>query len=212
MKKTLLLLAAFTSVVSAQSIVNVTNLAGGQEIAILDNAGELLMSGATVAAGLFAPGSGGDLSDPSTFGSFTFFGQRAFEPTVTPGGPANGFFNLAIEGPTLAVGQEGEGFIGQNISVILFGGSEFTNATEFISFDTNGVFLADSVNNAASSSSVTADNLEFGTPSTGEFVIDNGFLPDTTVEDAVSFAQIPEPSSTLLAGLALIGGLVRRRR
>jgi len=47
---------------------------------------------------------------------------------------------------------------------------------------------------------------------TGTFVIDNGFLGQTNVTNAVQLSLVPEPSASLLAGLALLGGLVRRRR
>ena len=211
MKKTLFILAASMVVVNAQSIVNVTNTAFNNELAILDNAGQIVTSGVSIAVGTFDTPA--DAANPATFGeTFTSFGQAAFVPFPAVGQPAAGFFDVAVAGFSLTSAGDGSDFIQENISVIIFEGDSLSDSQAFASFNTDGIFLADSVTNDASSASVTPGNLQFGQLATGTFVIDNGFLGQTTVTNAVQLTFVPEPSAALLAGLALVGGLVRRRR
>jgi len=98
---------------------------------LLDNTGALLTAGSdfSVAVGTFTdPSASGDALSFSD--NFNIFGQAAYVPFQAVAGPANGFLDLAILGLSLTPDGSGASFIQENVSVIIFDGTDLGSATQ----------------------------------------------------------------------------------
>ena len=210
MKKTIFFLFSVTTFASA-SVVTVSNIADEMTSAVLlDNTATPILSGdAFIHIGFF-----GDVAsegaDPTNFVStFTTFTSGAISNSL-----AGGFLEQNFDGPTL---NQTSPFVGEGVSVIVTDAADLASSTAFAAFSTGSTFAADvqSINNATPTAGLLTANAVFGVTESGSFEreVPSPFGTQIqTFESGVALTAVPEPSAALLAGLALVGGLVRRRR
>lgn len=212
MKKTYIALWAIVGLSSSLHAVSLTLSNNNFAVGFTDNSGVPLAAGSGVIVG-------GIFNDPAAI-SLETLGTN-FVSLVNP--VVDGSSSLNVNAPsaqdgvisgTLQGGRQAadSSFVGANIFVIVGNGSTLADSTEFAILDTGSQFDADLT-------TVTESTITF-TPSGGSIV--PGFGESTPgglslfggviSAEQISLTAIPEPSSALLAGLALVGGLVRRRR
>lgn len=196
MKKTLIILGA-TAACAFSSTVQITT-GGASGATITDNAGNDILAGgpAWAAFGTFdgrvltaGESTGADLASAFTI-----------ESPVVALAPASFLFNTREATFNIDNVAKADLPTGSNISVIVWTGGNDSGpeaATEALVFQ-----FAATYDNAG-----TPTSINYGTGANVDGVAAFGSLTQT----AALFA-IPEPSAALLAGLALVGGLVRRRR
>lgn len=188
------------------------------------------VKGATINANSISPGAPGasaffdNAGNPLAGGSVLVFSGQSptdLESAVSlfDGGSALAiipFDNISPGGGLVSGALEFDNTDGSQTGADLF--ALFSNAagTEFVAYDLSSVLLAADTATApvsvfeqlSDSSLVTLGNVVEGP-------VDNTALSPGTPPGQgfnVFAVAIPEPSSALLAGLALVGGLVRRRR
>ena len=198
--KTIVAVAAFASahLVSAATL-NFGNVdPSGGALFLFDNAGVPLGAGSTIS--LFAGTS------PTTFEEAQALGPALEVITFFPGNnPDDGLIASAFD-----VGNTN----GEITNLDLFALVSNPAGDQFGAIDLATVFLVDDSPIAPSSAT---ENLTSGA------VVTLGSTATTTLASPTIFqtdipgtglflAAVPEPSAALLAGLALVGGLVRRRR
>ncbi len=209
MKIKLVLLAAFVPFAAnaATTITPSNGTTTGTILQVIDNSG-VPVAGGSVLIGTFADPSviaTADAGDVLT--GFTQFGTpQSFSPVAGLFGFANSF------GVTADLPNEGAAagdLVGNNIFAVIQGDGDF------IIWDSGQQFAFESALDAGLP--VSFNVTEQGTLVRGVLVTGGntglpGALSPQNGGTAVTFGLVPEPSSALLAGLALFGGLVRRRR
>jgi len=208
MKKTITMLAFATGLASA-SIVDVSNVGNPDvSVAILDNTGAPLAAGGIfVTVGFFD--SAESASDPTNFATtFTPFLSQDFAIDAS-----DGFVTASFDGPTI---DNDSVFLGEFVGVIFSDNQDLSLAGQAASFITTADFRADGLNDQQTPTAIlTVDSVQFGTVETGSFIRTTTSIfgtQEVEFTNGVRLTAVPEPSASLLAGLALVGGLVRRRR
>lgn len=191
----------------AQTTVTVSTFNTAADfLALTDNAGELILNGdGSFAVGTFASPS--EIANSFAVGNLlTDFNAVSNESPTTFGSPIDGIFNAAVSASIPA----GSALIGQPIFVVVGDSATLADSSSFAVFATPETFEAE-VNGIGSETVNLFGNIAAADVIVGslEGPISVGPASSTAT---VAFAAIPEPSSALLAGLALVGGLVRRRR
>ena len=220
MKKTIILLAGILSfgdlyaVTISPPITNLQGAGDSETNVVLDNAGALIGSG-FIALGVFDISnseisgltSTQDLSDAF----FNFSSDGSFGSFFPDGGA--GAFQLTVTGDTDSLFDGVNTFSGNNAYLVIGNGETFASSTEFLVWDSGVAF--DSVEPNTSPESLLLD-VDTGTTVIGSnstFTFDlSGFGGSATEAAFSTAALVPEPSSTLLIGLAGIGMTLRRRR
>lgn len=191
MKYTLLILLA-SATASFATVITVGNGRGPvatQEIT--NNAGDLV--GGFAAFGIIDVNGINGADTMFADLSFQDFGSN--EAVLTPS--TLGQFSLGTTPPN--INPEGTPFDGEQIVLLAgFGGTDLASSNELFIVQFDQTFVEQPTPIALIHSSDPSTIL-LGTDEGGTFA-------------AATIAAIPEPSAALLAGLALVGGLVRRRR
>ena len=204
-KNILLASIALSGSALAQSI-NIDNLAGfdlTEALPIFDNAGVAVLAGdLTISLGSFSG------TPDASLAGFTPFSTE----TITNDSNGN-FINDVINflGPTDGPGSaEDLGFVGNSIFVVL------ANSVG------DQVAVFESANTVVGNTLIPNGPALIGTTpveisNSGGTLVVGDLLTDVdaagaTFSNGIGLVTIPEPSAALLAGLALVGGLVRRRR
>lgn len=195
MKNTIIVFAlvATCSFANAAQTINVSNVNGNVVNSILDNTGAPVGDGVfTFEYGVFEGGLTPESVDLSTL-AFTQVGAAPTQSFTTAGafgaaGSPGAFRFDGFDGDVSSVD-------GSPISILAYDGGSRAEATQAYLFTTNVVFAE------TAPPTITSFTLD-GT--NGNLVFGAGPLQ--------AAALVPEPSAALLAGLALVGGLVRRRR
>lgn len=202
MKIKSILTALFAATAISQAVV--VNVSTGFDVGFIDNAGNPIAAdtgyvgvGTVSDLTLLTPADlQGGTSTFNAFGSSITFGNAGFE----------GFVTGDISGPRVA---DGDAFANQGIFVVLGNGATLAESTEFAVVDASSiVFPVDDGAPTPAEASVaiaTTSNLVLGSLN-GTYSVAGLDIP------AIQMVAIPEPSAALLAGLAFVGGLVRRRR
>ena len=209
--KILALTALLPIAVSAQTSVSISNFTGTtQGFPIVDNTGVPIASGdLSVQFGTFAndfidalPALSTMTDDAQVTAAFTPTGVFEATPSNVPG-----LFNLQGSGL-----DAGNSLLGQDIFVLVAGPDD-----QVIVFETGAVFPEQDVTGAASLPSIafSPDELVFGDAFVGVNTesleaVNAGF--GEGFETGIAFEAVPEPSTSLLAGLAALGLVARRRR
>lgn len=205
-------LAILASLVSASAgfgqTLSINNLAGfdfTSALPIFDNSGAAIAaSDLTITAGVFSSEANAELDGfipfPST-GSITNNNTGNFiDDALTFSGPAEGAGSLEDIG----------GFVGESIFIVLE-----STAGEIGIFESGNPVVG---NTLVPGGSPFIGNTLVEISTDGGTVAVGTLIPDAEVPGVGTFANgfglvaIPEPSVSLLAGLALLGGLARRRR
>lgn len=204
MKKTLLILAASVAVSGA-----VTVRVGDFTRGVTLNDGTALPSGSgIIAAGyllndlVFASNQTFTLDEQaSLISSFVQWGDSG----VAGQGASDvaGFFQFNADDGRVGPGDEA---LGRNIVVAVGNGLTLASSTELALFVSSETFTDDSNTPTPANPAVPVAESGLLGFDAGNTALD---LPTLTLAQV---AVIPEPSVTLLGGLALFGGLVRRRR
>ena len=213
MKKTVIASLAAVGLFSGASAYTVSflNIAAADNTAVpvLDNTGAAIGLGSGfVAAGTFAsvPGSIDEVRSFTPFGD----GASAFQNSVG----AAGFFDNSRSAPIPQGTTDAP--VGASVYLVMGDGADLASSTDFAVFDPGLVFGTENAVGAGAldiiidSDALTPDSLVYGTIAT-----------DVDLGIGVIFAEgiqlgegavIPEPSTSLLAALAGLALVARRRR
>jgi hypothetical protein len=196
MKKTLLALIALSSVAQA-TVVNLNSGSGASRQDFLDNSGAPLIGG-TAFIGSFSGGSpivGSALTPDDLFSSFSVVESpnNGVELTAATGGPPTWPDIMA----SVAINNVAKTEVpsGSAIDLLVIDTSDIQTARQAL------IFRLDA--NYEDSSVATPQAIDYNT-ATGTLFYGGGKFQAATL--------VPEPSAALLGGLALFGGLLRRRR
>jgi hypothetical protein len=213
MKKTVIATLATVGLFSGASAYTVSflNIAAADNTAVpvLDNTGSAIGLGSGfVAAGTFAsvPGSIDEVRSFTPFGD----GNSAFQNSVG----AAGFFDNSRSAPIPQGTTDAP--VGASVYLVMGDGADLASSTDFAVFDPGLVFGTENAVGAGAldiiinSDSLTADSLVYGTIVTN---VDTGL--GLTFDEGIQLGEgavIPEPSTSLLAALAGLALVARRRR
>lgn len=143
----------------------------------------------------------GILDEAGIAGAATTFEGLSFNILGSNEGPVSTSTTgqFALSTTPANINPEGTPFADQNVYLVVgFGGSDLSSSSELFIHRFEGTFVEQPTPINLILSSAPGDTL-LGTEGGNRFA-------------AALITPIPEPSSALLAGLALVGGLVRRRR
>lgn len=213
MKKTLftaLALGAMVQISSAAVSVTGTNYTiNSAGIAITDNAGAVLPSGAGSMSIAFGNFNAIDFNTANGAAVAAAFNQNGGDGGANPA--FGGVFNTTVGDAATSLNSS-DSFTGTNIFIVIGNAATFAGSTDFIVYD-SGTAWPEEV--AVVGASVTVEtysgSLLYGTTTNtssaaGPFAYLNG-------TPGVTFGQaIPEPSSSLLFGAAGLALLIRRKR
>ena len=213
MKKTVIATLATVGLFSGASAYTVSflNIAAADNTAVpvLDNTGSAIGLGSGfVAAGTFAsvPGSIDEVRSFTPFGD----GNSVFQNSVG----VDGFFDNSRSAPIPAGTTDAP--VGASVYLVMGDGADLASSTDFAVFDPGLVFGTENAVGAGAldiiidSDALTPDSLVYGT-----------IITDVNTGIGVIFAEgiqlgegtvIPEPSTSLLAALAGLALVARRRR
>ena len=213
MKKTVIASLAAVGLFSGASAYTVSflNIAAADNTAVpvLDNTGVAIGLGSGfVAAGTFAsvPGSIDEVRSFTPFGD----GASAFQNSVG----AAGFFDNSRSAPIPQGTTDAP--VGASVYLVMGDGADLASSTDFAVFDPGLVFGTENAVGAGAldiiitSDSLTADSLVYGTIVPN---VDTGL--GLVFDEAIQLGEgavIPEPSTSLLAALAGLALVARRRR
>ena len=204
-------IALTTLTASAVTTVTVSNLqsAGADDSAILDNAGNIILNGSgSVQVGYFDTFmTQSDFSSStinSLLGDFISFSGASTNFSNSFG--VDGFFTSEFT-DTITPGDD---IIGETLFTLVGNNSTITGSTEFLVFRHDGVLFEEEVAGVGVASGLVQSGQ-------GTLLLGAEGAPVTVAGTQVgSFTltalPVPEPSSTLLIGLAGIGMTLRRRR
>ncbi|GHC55818.1 PEP-CTERM sorting domain-containing protein [Roseibacillus persicicus] len=206
MKISLLAFAIFGSSVLSGFAASITfdniSFGGGNSVLLFDNSGAPLASGAISLYSGVAPTS---FDEALTLSATAPLDRLVLDgSTALPGGLISGSFDTPNAGELTGV----------NLFVLISDES----GTQFGAYDLVGTFTKADTPPPASAFTETFNNSSLVTlaaPESGNVQGDFSAIAGPGATDGaygLRLAAIPEPSSALLAGLALVGGLVRRRR
>lgn len=200
--------ALFTALASGYT-VSLTNFdaADSTAVPILDNTGTpVAANGGFIGAGTFASTPTSVTDAPN----LTLFGSGATGLTNGLGG-LDGFFFNQFNAPI----PEGttDPPVGERLYVVMGDGASLAESSNFAIFDTGQTFGTENAVGSGGldvvllSSTLTPEALIAGT-----IVEDYDYTGVATFDEALQLAPIPEPSTSLLAALAGLGLVARRRR
>lgn len=203
MKYSIIALLAIAGVCSAATSITASNNEGANSVPVLDNLGSPL-TGFTYSIGFIPEGGLASLGD------FVVVGTGGQAATATFARGIFGGFGGGGISVDLPVNPSTAEPIGRNIAVLI---QDPSNATQAIVFESSRIYAAEdaTLGGAAVSVPFSSSTLVLGRRVDGANGL-SGPLASAAGNGGVTFAAIPEPSATLLAGFALIGGLIRRRR
>jgi len=212
--KTLILsTSAVLTALSSGYTVSLQNFNAGDATAvpIVDNTGTPIPAGGGfIGAGTFAtaPTSVTESRDITLFGS----GLNGFSNgLVGPDGVLAGFFSNSFSDPI----PEGTTTppVGERLYVVMGNGATLADSTQFAILDTGQTFGTE---NAAGSGGLdvilTSSSLNPEALAVGTVLESYDYTGVATFDEAIQLAPIPEPSTSLLAALAGLGLVARRRR
>ena len=211
MKKCLYLLGLTTLSASAVTTISVSNLdtTDTSDSAIFDSEGNVIQIGeGSIQVGYFDTFTTSEDFSGSTSSSllddFVAFGSTtsAFDNSFN----VDGFFSADF----IDTINTGDVIIGQTLFTVIGNNNTLSNSTDFLVFRHDGTEFAEEVAGIGAASGVVrvgSGTLLLGT-NTGDTIV-NGFAVGSFTQIAL---PVPEPSSTLLIGLAGIGMTLRRRR
>ena len=213
MKKTVIASLAAVGLFSGASAYTVSFLniaqADTTAVPVLDNTGVAIGRGSGfVAAGTFAsvPGSIDEVRSFTPFGD----GASAFQNSVGAGG----FFDNSRSAPIPQGTTDAP--VGASVYLVMGDGADLASSTDFAVFDPGLVFGTENAVGAGAldiiitSDTLTADSLVYGTIVPN---VDTGL--GLVFDEAIQLGEgavIPEPSTSLLAALAGLALVARRRR
>lgn len=213
MKKTVIASLATVGLFSGASAYTVSflnvNSADSTAVPILDNTGAPIALGSGfVSAGTFAtvPGSIDEVRSFTPFGD----GNTAFSNSIGVGGFFDGNRSAPIPAGTT------DAPVNQSVYLVIGDGADLASSTDFAVFDPGLVFGTENAVGAGAldiiidSDSLTADSLVYGTIVNN---VDTGI--GVIFTEGIQIGQgvvIPEPSTSLLAALAGLALVARRRR
>ncbi|NNC88245.1 MAG: PEP-CTERM sorting domain-containing protein [Akkermansiaceae bacterium] len=208
-----LLLSALSASAAYQVTVrNFTNSTNG--FPIIDNAGNPLANG-LIGVGTFPVGFDFNVPAADVLAAFQQFGASVMEPPLSTGG-FPGLFNNTISGSIPNTSTAGDaGFFGDQIYTVIGDATSSLGDASFLAVLTDGGTFGkeDTAGNGAAAadyapaSTTGVTQIAYGDLVNGPFAIG----PFTFAVGAQQ-VNVPEPSTSLLAGLAGLALLVRRRR
>ena len=194
---------------------NVSNFEGvGDELTsvVLDNVGAQISSG-FIALGTFNVGNSVISSLTSSQSLSDAFFNISSTDAAGNFGSFGGTFQFTVDGDTDTVFDGAQSFSGLNAYIVIGNAANLVDSTQFLVWDSGVSF--DSALPLAGPTSLLLDTA-VGTTVIGSetaFTFDLSGVGGSATEAAFSTAAlVPEPSSTLLIGLAGIGMTLRRRR
>lgn len=215
MKKTIKM--ALLAVLSASFAYGAQYSVGGSnfsdlvsDIVITDNAGVPIASGSGFAAvGSFSSDPRG-LALPELASAFNSLGSNNMDASALIGAALPGFYSVSATPDSADANAVAAA--GQNVYLFFANANDPSAATEFGVVQVTGAVF-ESAFAGPGPFSINAP-LAGGEAVQGSFGSGVAYAEANGASSAGSFAlvAIPEPSAVLLGGLALLGGLVRRRR
>lgn len=214
--KTIAAVCIFAPNLASAFTISITNQAtiGDPSLPILDNTGAPLTSG-SVGVGFFADDA--SVTDNSLdFGTLltNFFQFGTTEELVQ--GAAPGLISLtnpAAFDVVVPIGSTG-GQIGESVFVVFGNSSTLANSDQLAVFRSDSIFGTDDAAGQGGVTVVLGSNV--GTlllgDNTGPTIVSNDLGSITFADNIQLVSAVPEPSSSLLAGLAGLALLARRRR